>query len=155
MKQISDCSRASALSRAMTACRVPPSRHRLPCVLLPDSPWSPSTDLQGHCRLACADHHSPHGSFLPKFWQVGPLERGRGDCWVLGTQLRPKFSSCTKRPASYLRTFPWPRTEPLTDLAERCSLVGDQEENRLFTEWILLYKAEAKDRSKLCCLKLH
>lgn len=43
----------------------------------------------------------------------------------------------------------------LTDLAERCSLVGDQEKNCLFTEWILLYKAEAKDRSKLCCLKLH
>lgn len=91
--------------------RVPPSRHRLPCVLLPDSSWSPSTDLQRHCHLACTDHHSPHSSFSPKFWQVRPLQRGREDCWVLGTQLRPKFSSCTKCPASYLRTFPWQRTE--------------------------------------------
>lgn len=29
------------------------------------------------------------------------------------------------------------------------------QQNCLFPEWILLYKAEMKHRSELCCLKLH
>lgn len=44
---------------------------------------------------------------------------------------------------------------PLIDLTKRYSVVSKQWENCFFTEWILLYKAESKHRSKLCCLKLH